>query len=101
MPQFAYSAVDTAGKTIRGVLDAETEQMLLQKLHDQHLHVTDIKAAKSRGVASKLTRGKKVKLKSIVVMSRQFATMIDAGIPMLRCLEILTSPPSLTRQFLN
>jgi len=91
MPQFAYSAVDTAGKTIRGVLDAETEQMLLQKLHDQHLHVTDIKTAKGRGVASKLTRGKKVKLKNIVVMSRQFATMIDAGIPMLRCLEILTN----------
>jgi len=91
MPQFAYSAVDTNGKSIRGVLDAETEQMVLQKLHDQHLHVTDIKAAKSKSVVSRLAKGKKVKLKNIVVMSRQFATMIDAGIPMLRCLEILTN----------
>lgn len=92
MPQFAYSAVDSSGRTIKGTIDADSEELVLHKLHDQQLHVTDIRTAKVRtGGGSKLFKANKVKLKSIVVMSRQFATMIDAGIPMLRCLEILTN----------
>jgi type IV pilus assembly protein PilC len=91
MPHFAYSAVDSSGKAIKGILEADTEQLVIQKLHEQRLHVTDIRATKGRTTGAKLFKGKKVKLKNIVVMSRQFATMIDAGIPMLRCLEILTN----------
>lgn len=91
MPRFAYNAVDASGRTIQGTLDAETEELVLQKLHDQQLHVTEIKTA--RGGAAKVAGKKngKVKLKHIVIFSRQFATMVDAGIPILRCLEILAS----------
>jgi type IV pilus assembly protein PilC len=90
MPHFAYSAVDSTGRLIKGQIEADSEELVLHKLHDQHLHVTDVRETRARSLGRK-GRGGKVKLKEIVVMSRQFATMIDAGIPMLRCLEILTN----------
>lgn len=96
MPRFSYSAIDTTGRTINGALEADTEQLALQKLHDQQLHVVEVKVAKgsSGGVAGKgssLLKPSKPKLKNVVVFSRQFATMVDAGIPILRCLEILST----------
>ena len=88
MPLFAYTAIDANGRTVKSVLDADNEQIVLAKLRDMSLHCTDIKraaATKSKGLGRK-----KFKPKSVVVFSRQFATMIDAGIPILRCLDILT-----------
>lgn len=88
MPHFAYVAIDASGRTVRATMEADNEQLVLSKLRDQSLHCTDIKRT------NKSTRSgfgsKKLKPKSIVVFSRQFATMIDAGIPILRCLEILS-----------
>ncbi len=91
MPRFAYNAVDASGRTIQGTLEADTEELVLQKLHDQQLHVTEIKAARGGSAKVGAKKGGKTKLKNIVIFSRQFATMVDAGIPILRCLEILSS----------
>lgn len=91
MPQFAFEAIDSNGKAIKGALEADTETLALQKLHEQQMHVTGITETKGKAsAAGKVLRGGRVKMKSLVVFSRQFATMIDAGIPMMRCLEILT-----------
>ncbi|HWP30641.1 MAG TPA: type II secretion system F family protein [Fimbriimonadales bacterium] len=92
MPKYAYSAIDSAGRTLKGVLEADNEQLVLQKLHEQQLHVTELKPVKGAiGGSKSLLKARKPKLKNLVVFSRQFATMVDAGIPMLRCLEILSS----------
>jgi type IV pilus assembly protein PilC len=85
MPLFAYIAVDSTGKTVKGSLEAENEQLALAKLRDQSLHCQDLRQQKQ----SKKAIGGKMKPKSLVIFSRQFATMIDAGIPILRCLDIL------------
>jgi type IV pilus assembly protein PilC len=70
-------------------MEADSESLVLAKLRDQALHCTEIKKATKTSL-SKMTIGKhKMKAKSLVVFSRQFATMIDAGIPILRCLDIL------------
>ncbi len=89
MPRFAYSAVDPTGRTIKGSIEADNEDLVLQKLHDQQLHVTEVKATRGGGTKKGLFKPSKTKLKNLVVFSRQFATMVDAGIPILRCLEIL------------
>jgi type IV pilus assembly protein PilC len=90
MPVFAYTAIDSSGRTVRATMEADTEQLVLAKLRDQSMHCTDIRRA-GKGVAIPKSIGKKkIKMKSLVVFSRQFATMIDAGIPILRCLDILT-----------
>ncbi|MBV6458072.1 MAG: Type II secretion system protein F [Fimbriimonadaceae bacterium] len=89
MPLFAYTALDPSGRTVKAVMEAESEGMILSKLRDQSLHVLEVKQTRKAKTAAR--RGGKLKAKSLVVFSRQFATMIDAGIPILRCLDILTS----------
>ena len=69
-------------------MDADSEHLVLAKLRDMSMHVLEIKQGRK---GSKPSRQRKLKPKSIVIMSRQFATMIDAGIPILRCLDILSS----------
>ena len=91
MPLFAYTAIDSSGRTVRATMEADTESLVLAKLRDSAMHCTEIKRASKSGGA-KLSIGKsKMKAKSLVVFSRQFATMIDAGIPILRCLDIMSS----------
>lgn len=89
MPLYAYTAIDASGRTVRSTMEADNEQLVLAKLRDQSLHCTEIKRT-SKGAKASFGR-KKMKPKSLVVFSRQFATMIDAGIPILRCLDILSS----------
>ncbi|HRI45364.1 MAG TPA: type II secretion system F family protein [Fimbriimonadaceae bacterium] len=89
MPLFTYTALDTSGRTVKATVEAESESIVLAKLRDQSLHCLDISQAKK---ARQWSLGKKkMKPKALVVFSRQFATMIDAGIPILRCLDILGS----------
>lgn len=99
MPSFVYSAVDGSGKTVRGKIDAENEQLVLAKLHEQQYHVMSVTENRSRASASSTKgAGKKVKLANMVIFSRQFATMIDAGVAIVRCLDILegqTKDPAL------
>lgn len=87
MPLYAYKAIDTAsGRVVQSTIEGESEQSVAAKLRDQALHVAEVKLAKG---AKQAGGKKKIKPKSLVVFSRQFATMIDAGIPILRCLDIL------------
>jgi len=89
MPYFAYVAVDQAGKQVKNTVEAESEAAVLGRLREQKLHCVEIKEAKKAKASSSFGKAK-LKPKSVVVFSRQFATMIDAGIPILRCMEILT-----------
>ena len=81
MPIFAYSAVDSTGRTIRSTTEAESEQMVLAKVRDQGLHLTEIKQI-NRMPKARVGRGR-MKAKALVVFSRQFATMIQAACPKL------------------
>jgi type IV pilus assembly protein PilC len=89
MPLFAYTAIDSTGRTVRSTMEADTESLVLAKLRDQALHCTEIKRAKT--AAKTAGRTKRMKPRALVVFSRQFATMIDAGIPIVRALEILST----------
>lgn len=92
MPVYQYSVLDPAGKTISGRIEAESETLVLSKLQEQQYHVVSIRKARG-GTAAKAkttsTRGRKVKLQQLVVFTRQLATMIDAGIGIVKCMEIL------------
>ncbi len=99
MPVYGYEAVDNKGRVLRGALEADSEQLLIAKLHEQGLHVVRVEEQKSRAkLFSGFSKPKKPKLQAMVLFARQFATMIDAGIPILRCLDILytqTKDPAL------
>lgn len=89
MANYTYTAIDSTGKNVKGTIEGENEQLVMAKLHEQQLHIVNVE--REKGGAKKALGGKKkkVKLHSMVVFSRQFATMIDAGIAIVRCLDIL------------
>ena len=83
---YAYTAVDSSGRPVKGKMDADNQQHVLARLHEQGYHVTAVTEQKKFAFVS---RSKKVKLDVLVVFSRQLATMIDAGISIVKCLDIL------------
>ncbi|WP_158251593.1 MULTISPECIES: type II secretion system F family protein [unclassified Cryobacterium] len=91
---FSYTGRDTAGKNVKGQLDALSESQVASRLNT--LGIAPISIAPvvpGTGLGRSLTlsvfaRG--VRLKDLAIMSRQFATMIGAGLSLLRALSILT-----------
>jgi type IV pilus assembly protein PilC len=91
MPTFRYEAVDAAGNTVRGTVNADTRESAIQKMRDLRYQPISIEVGReqSKNLASLNNRFQSIKLKELVVFTRQFATMIDAGLPILKCLDIL------------
>jgi type IV pilus assembly protein PilC len=87
MPIFAYTARETAsGREIRNSVEALTEQSAIAALLGRNLLVVEIREK----VAKKgQTKGGKVSLADLVMFTRQLATMIDAGIPIVQVLQAL------------
>jgi type IV pilus assembly protein PilC len=89
---FEYKVRDRTGKIKTGKLDAETQAQVANKLKTMGYAPVSITQSNA-GLKKELSIpgfGKKVKLKDLAVFSRQFATMINAGLSLLRSLTILT-----------
>src|SRR5271165_2182865 len=87
MPSFTYVARETAtGREIRNTVEAVTEQAAITALLNRNLLVVSIQ--EKLGKKGK-TSGGKVALGDLVVFTRQLATMIDAGLAMVTCLQAL------------
>jgi len=90
MPSFRYSAMDASGRTVSGVLEADNFESVRTKLGELRYHVLSIRESKPTPWAKGLLSGlQRVKLRELVLFSRQFATMIDAGLSVVKCLDIL------------
>jgi type IV pilus assembly protein PilC len=72
-----------------GVMTADTEDAVNARLRKQNLN--PVKVKKKRGAGFSLKFGSGVDTKDLVTFTRLFATMIDAGLPLVQCLEILSS----------
>ena len=90
MPQFAFEARTRTGEVRKGVMEADGEPDLANRLRSQGLTLSKAKK-KAKNIEIKLPWGGGVPEKEIVVFTRQFATMIDAGLPIVQCLEILST----------
>ena len=88
MPTFAWEAKTRTGELRKGTMSAPSEQEVHNRLKQQNL--IPVKVRKKSSSLS-ITIGSPVKTKELVVFTRQFATMIDAGLPLVQCLEILAS----------
>ncbi len=88
---FAYVAKDKAGKIHRGRKEAANEKELTKQLMETGWTVTSVTKDGAKGVKkqSPLLRFKKVGLKDLSIFCRQFATMINAGVSLVRCLSVL------------
>jgi len=89
---FEYKVRDRAGKMTTGKLDAENQTQVAQKLKQMGyapVSITQANAGMSKEITLPGLGKKKVKLKDLAVFSRQFATMINSGLSLLRALSIL------------
>lgn len=91
MATFVYVAKDKAGKIIRGRAEADNEKMLQKRLQESGYWVTQVTKETDGAKKKKNPLGflKKVKLKDKAIFCRQFATMINAGVSLVRCLAVL------------
>ena len=90
MPTYKYNAMDQSGRTVAGTLEAESVELVRGKLADLKYHVLSIRQSRAKASIQDMLNGmQKVKLRDLVVFSRQFATMIDAGLSVVKCLDIL------------
>jgi type IV pilus assembly protein PilC len=91
MPEtYTYRVRNRQGAMLTGELEADSRDLVLSKIREQGLIPLEVKV-KSKGMQREikfLTR-KKIKLKYLSVFSRQFATMINSGLPLLRALAII------------
>ena len=84
---YAYKARDKGGNVLNGTIVADNEALVLARLREQGFVPLEV-GKQGRGMNIELTK-KKVKLKELAVFSRQFATMVNSGLPILRALSIL------------
>lgn len=90
MPTYRYSAMDTTGRNVNGTLEADSLELVRAKLADLSYHILTIRETRGRAGLQEWFSGiQRVKLRDLVMFSRQFATMIDAGLSVVKCLDIL------------
>src|SRR5688572_10469393 len=90
MATFAYSGRTRAGQTVTGERVAETIDAAVAALRREQILVTQISPIKEKAAkAVKKPRARGVAAKNLAVFTRQFSVMIDAGLPLVQCLEIL------------
>ncbi len=103
MPVFSYTFKDATGGLQKGTAEAESEERLRQRFTEQGLEITELTMIK-KGSTTKARGYGKVKLKKLAIFCRQFSTMVDAGVSLVRCLDVLsrqTDDPKLKRILLD
>ncbi|MEO5897934.1 MAG: type II secretion system F family protein [Vicinamibacterales bacterium] len=91
MPTFAYSGRTRAGQTVSGERVADSADAAVAGLRREQIMVTRIDAARAARAAAKPKppKSKSVPSKNLAIFTRQFSVMIDAGLPLVQCLDIL------------
>ncbi|NOX98077.1 MAG: type II secretion system F family protein [Nitrospirae bacterium] len=90
MPLYEYRAKDADGRTLQGCLEIDSEKDLVNKLRQDGLIVISVEKKKVRGPLFRGRKGGgKVKGEDLVIFSRQLATMVEAGLPLIQSLNVL------------
>ena len=94
MPVYEYRALDKKGKNLKGIIDAESESQARSKLRSSGKYPVSIKVSRSKSSLAGKKSGtiglfERVKSEEINIMTRQLATLLGAGIPLIQCLTSL------------
>ncbi|HEU4787038.1 MAG TPA: type II secretion system F family protein [Gemmatimonadaceae bacterium] len=85
MPTFTYTARAVNGDLKSATIDAPSRDDVIKQLRQLRLNVVKI----DEGTANRKRRGGSIKMRDIVIFTRQFSTMINAGLPLVQALDIL------------
>ncbi len=99
MPVYSYTFKDVSGGLQKGTAEADSEEALRGRFGEQGLELVEVTLIKKTGKSTAKRTGK-VKLANLAVFCRQFSTMVDAGVSLVRCLDVLgrqTQDPKLKK----
>ena len=88
MPVYSYTFRDASGGMQKGTAEAESEDILRKRFEEQGFTITEVTMIKAKG--AKVKKYGKVKLGHLAIFCRQFSTMVDAGVSLVRCLDVLS-----------
>ncbi len=91
MPVFTFSGKSASGEKVTGERTAENKQVLASNLRRERIQPVAIKEKGKEFALPTFGGGGKVKTKDVAIFFRQFSVMIDAGLPLVQCLEILAA----------
>lgn len=89
MAKYAWEGVSRQGDGRKGTMEAPDENSVAERLRDQGITPKKIKKAGGASFNLQLTSG--VSNRDLLIFTRQLATMVDAGLPLVQCLDILSS----------
>ena len=93
MPVYKWQGVSPKGETLKGEMEATSREAVIIRLRSQRIQPQPARIKeKGKGLDLEIsipTLGSAVKSRDVVIFTRQFATMIDAGLPIVQCLHIL------------
>lgn len=88
MPFYSYTFRDASGGFQKGTAEAESEETLRKRFEEQGFVLTEV--IQIKGGRKKVRVMGKVKLTNLSIFCRQFSTMVDAGVSLVRCLDVLS-----------
>jgi len=98
MPIYSYTVKDSAGKTKTDIVQSHNEDALVEKLQSEGYFIVKIRLAMEKSILKGDKKGahfrfdhNKCKIEDLLVLSRQLATMLEAGVTMLRSLDVIVT----------
>jgi len=88
---YEWKGKNPKGRKVKGEMEAETPEQIKQNLLRRKITVTKVRKKPKDLFENVKFLQPKVKERDVIIFSRQFSTMIDAGLPLLQCLDILQS----------
>ncbi|MCA9401609.1 MAG: type II secretion system F family protein, partial [Candidatus Omnitrophica bacterium] len=90
MPTFKYTAKNLESKNVTGKISADNKNSVIEELRKRKLTIISLEEVKDKAVSGgRPFQSKKIKPDEIVIFSRQLATMVDAGIPIIQAIDAL------------
>jgi type IV pilus assembly protein PilC len=90
MPVYEYTARDATGRVLAGAIEADSDANVTQKLREMGFFITNLhRKTEPVAVGEYFARFRGIGLKDLAIFSRQFATMVNAGLSLVRTLSIL------------
>lgn len=91
MPRFRYTATNEKGKTVRGLLEAPSEEALYAKLRNDGLYMTDAQEAQKANATFR-----PLKTAVLADFCRNLGTLLTAGVPLVRAFRIMADERTMT-----
>jgi len=89
MPKFQYKAINMSGHMMEGVYEAPNQQSVIEMIRQKSFYHLEVKEITERKDVKEIELFSKIKVKDISIYCRQFSSILKAGVPLIKCLDML------------